>query len=90
MLKNAVTGQHILELDKIQMNQAGRYTCKIQNDSGTQQIHSEVVVIHVPQILPPPAKSKKGSYFRKLYKCEHEIARGTTSILKVGVRVGVF
>ena len=44
----------------------------------------------MPQILPPPAKSKKGSYFRKLYKCEHEIARGTTSILKVGVRVGVF
>ena len=86
MLKNAITGQRILEIDKIRLNQSGRYICKVRNDRGHCEEETDVTVVLVPKILPPPPPSKKGSYFRKLYKCEHEVGRGTTSILKIGAK----
>lgn len=86
LLKNAITNQRILELDKVRINQSGKYICRVNNEHGTAEIDTELNVKLVPKILPPPPKSKKGSYFRKLYKVDHEISRGTSSILKIGAK----
>ena len=84
ILKNAINGEQIFEINPIKLEHRGLYTCKIRNSNGHDEIKTEIIVRpKTPEIKEPP-KSKKGKMFKKMYKADHEISRGTSSIIKIG------
>lgn len=85
-LKNAITGHRILEIQSIRVDQKGDYSCRVRNRIGKVQHNFKLEVEAKPVVEPPPPKSKKPSLFKKLYKTDHEVARGTTAIIKIGTR----